>query len=570
MSHKRRRPLPREANEEEKSIIICVNHCARELDDILQGARRKAQGNSKLFADKTASSLFRGMKTYQNMYSKLKLKSRNALNRLFQRSHDLEDMVDARDCIEETEDCWRQFLSNLDSDVHRSSHGSSDSMKKIGDFIDLCKPKLVDCSNFKEITLQQVLSKFTSSLLVFLPSYLPDTAARCRHSEISKVIADFYQLNAGFAIITWGPEPVVKPWSSRLLKHVKWPVLWDRDNFFTKFLSFKRGCARLWAPEMLDFCAYQNYAYNRTPEPLPLDIDWSEWNYVGGEVVIASPAATRMFYHRDMDARLKAVAKAATAAGLKEKYEREHERDSVEEDFDLPPLPLQPDTASARICYIHRADNIADMALPGSIYQSALTCFAVLHKKTETEVVEDIRTNRRLATPPENARLQYEAATGLYYDPETELHYDSRSGYFYDAVRKTYYYWSAEEHRYIPANELVKAQQEQAHKAAIAAAQEAAMKAVREQEAARAAAARVSAQLAALGADKDEYASYALSTCLLDNDDITSVHASYSTNIQQSLQQLGGTPTSSYSYAASQSSRASDLYPPGCPPPPGT
>ncbi|VDL61316.1 unnamed protein product [Hymenolepis diminuta] len=570
MSQKRRRPPPREANEEETSIIIAVRHCARELDDILQGARRKAQGDSKLFADKTASSLFRGMKTYQNMYTKLKLKSRNALTRLFQRSHDLEDMVDARDCIEETEDCWRQFLSNLDNDLHRSSQDAFVSIKRIGDFIDLYEPKLVDCSNFSETTLEQVLLKNTSSLLIFQPSYLPDTAARCRHSEISKVIADFYQLNAGFAIITWGPEPVVKLWSSRLLKHVKWPVLWDRDNFFTKFLSFKRGCARLWAPEMLDFCAYQNYAYKRTVEPPPLDIDWSEWNYVGGEVVIASPAVTRMFYHRDMDTRLKAVAKAAAPTAAKEKHESDHEKDSDGEDSDIPPLPVRPDTASARICYIHRADNIADMALPGSIYQSALTCFAVLHKKTETEVVESIRTNRRLATPPENGRLQYETATGLYYDPETELHYDSRSGYFYDAVRKTYYYWSAGEHRYIPANELVKAQQEQAHRAAIVAAQEAAMRAVREQEAARTAAARVSAQLAALGADKDEYASYALSTCLLDNDDITSLHTSYSSNIQQSLQQLGGTSTSFYSYAAPQPSSKSDLYPPGCPPPPGT
>lgn len=188
MSQKRRRPPPREANEEETSIIIAVRHCARELDDILQGARRKAQGDSKLFADKTASSLFRGMKTYQNMYTKLKLKSRNALTRLFQRSHDLEDMVDARDCIEETEDCWRQFLSNLDSDLHRSSQDSFVSIKKIGDFIDLYNSKLVDCSNFSETTLEQVLLKNTSSLLIFQPSYLPDTAARCRHSEISKVI----------------------------------------------------------------------------------------------------------------------------------------------------------------------------------------------------------------------------------------------------------------------------------------------------------------------------------------------------------------------------------------------
>lgn len=320
---------------------------------------------------------------------------------------------------------------------------------------------------------------------------------------------------------------------------------------------------------MLDFCAYQSSAHKRSVEPPPLDVDWSEWNYVGGEVVIASPSVTRLFYQRDMDARLKAV----TAAEAKCKDENGND----DADVDLPPLPVRPDTDSARICYIHRADNIADMALPGSIYQSALTCFAVLHKKTESEVVDDIRTNRRLATPPENTRLQYESATGLYYDPETELHYDSSSGYFYDAVRRTYYYWSAEEHRYIPANELVRAQQAEAQRARLAAAKEAAIRAVREQEAARAAAARVSAQLAALSADKDEYASYALSTCLLDDDPITTLHASYSANIQESLQRLGGTSGAPFYGTTSQPSSSSavltrekDLYPPGCPPPPGT
>lgn len=195
MSQKKRRPPPREANEEEKDIIIAVRHCARELDDMLQGARRKAQGDAKLFAEKTASSLFRGINSYKNMYSKLKIKSRTALIRLFQRSYDLEDMVDAKECIEETEECWKGFLSNLDRDVQRSSLqkslDSTESIKQIGDYIDLSKPRLVDCDSLAESTLEQTLSKYTSSLLIFQPAYLPDAAARCRYSEITKVIVSW-------------------------------------------------------------------------------------------------------------------------------------------------------------------------------------------------------------------------------------------------------------------------------------------------------------------------------------------------------------------------------------------
>ncbi|VDM16215.1 unnamed protein product [Hydatigera taeniaeformis] len=559
MSQNRRRPLPREPNDEEKNVIVAVRHCARELDDMLQGARRKAQVDAKLFATKTAVSLFRGVEFYADMYSKLKIKSRMALTRFFQRSRDLDDMVDTQEAIDETEECWKSFLMNIDNDMKGdiSKQPPSYPVKGIGDYIELLEPRLIDCSSFEECNLQQTLSEYTSSLLIFQPAYLPDISVRCRFSEISKVVADFYQLNVGFVVITWGPESAVRAWSKHLLKHLKWPVLWDCENFFTSFLSFKRGCAALWASQMLDFCAYQSITYKRSIQPLPIDIDWSTWNWVGGEVVIASPAVSRMLYKRELEART---------------------RTSSEEKADVSPLPKRPDTgSSSRICFIHRADNVADMALPGSIYQAALVCFATSQNKSESDVVEEIRTHRRLATPPESGRLQYEDATGLYYDPETELHYDSRTGYFYDAVRRTYYYWSAESHRYVPANELVRAQQAEAHKLRLEAAQQAALRAVREQEAARAAGARVAAQLAALRAEKDEYASYAYATCLFEpaDDPIAAVHSSSSAGIQESLRLLGGSISTTTASAAaapgtSLTNHESSLYPPGCPPPPGT
>lgn len=304
---------------------------------------------------------------------------------------------------------------------------------------------------------------------------------------------------------------------------------------------------------MLDFCAYQSVAYKRSIQPLPIGVDWSVWNWVGGEVVIASPAVSRMLYKRDLDERSKTDLNA-----------------SGDISSNLPPQPKLPDSSSSsRICFIHRAANIADMAVPGSIYQAALTCFATFHNKSESVVVDEIRTHRRLATPPDSGRLQYEEATGLYYDPETELHYDSRSGYFYDAVRRTYYYWSAETHHYVPANELVLAQQAEAHRMRLEAAQQAALRAVREQEAARVAGARVAAQLAAMRAEKDEYASYVYATCLLDdNDPAASIHASSSAGIRDSLSSLDN----NHKAAASPSFTAghdASIYPPGCPPPPG-
>lgn len=186
MSHGRKKQCPREPNDEEKNIIVCVRHCARELDDILQGARRKAQLDAEQFAKTAAPSLFRGIESYADLYDKLKIKSRQALDRLFQRARDLDDMIDAQDAIDETEECWRNFLSNIDSDLKIKK--VEESTKKIGEYLDLCKPTLMDCEKFTECTLLEKIKSYTSYLMIFQPAYLPDLPARCRSNDISKVI----------------------------------------------------------------------------------------------------------------------------------------------------------------------------------------------------------------------------------------------------------------------------------------------------------------------------------------------------------------------------------------------
>lgn len=282
-------------------------------------------------------------------------------------------------------------------------------------------------------------------------------------------------------------------------------------------------------------------------------------------MLIASPAVSRLMYKNAVTKRIKQITLG-----------KEDERD-------LPAPSQMPDSSSsARICLIHRAKSIADMATPGNVYQSALTCFAAAQGQTEDAVIEDIRRNRRLATPPESSRLQYEAATGMYYDPETELHYDAKTGYFYDAVKSTYYHWSAAEQRYVPSNEIVRSQMAAAQEAHLAAIRAAAQQSFQQQEAARAAGARVAAQLAAMRAEKDEYASYAYATCFLSQqeqaqrDGSSAIASASSAAIEDTLKLLGQGGRQLPAYPPSGPSSTSHvtpndgLYPPGCPPPPGT
>ncbi len=191
MFQKRKKPPPREPNDEEKDIITRVRHCARELDDILQGARRKAQVDAFQFSYVAASMMFKGVDSYADMYDKLKVKSRSALNMLFQRARDLDEMVDAQDALDETEGCWKNFLTNIDVEIEAKKKAVCSSLaynKEEGDYIDLSKHPLVDCETFQECTLMEKLSSFTSTLLILQPSYLPDLAARYRSSEVQKVV----------------------------------------------------------------------------------------------------------------------------------------------------------------------------------------------------------------------------------------------------------------------------------------------------------------------------------------------------------------------------------------------
>ncbi len=189
-NYKRKRQQ-RELNDEEKNIIVCVRHCARELDDLLQGARRKAQTDAKQFAETTASSLYRGVQAYADLYEKLRVKSRSALSRLFQRAQDHDDMLDAQDAIEETEGCWRNLLRNIDSDVRELEAPPNVELfpeKSVGAYIDLSNPTLLDLKTNVECSLAQRISDQHSIVLLFQPCYLTEASVRWRYDEVNKVV----------------------------------------------------------------------------------------------------------------------------------------------------------------------------------------------------------------------------------------------------------------------------------------------------------------------------------------------------------------------------------------------
>ncbi len=303
---------------------------------------------------------------------------------------------------------------------------------------------------------------------------------------------------------------------------------------------------------MLDFCGSQRAAYKRHFKAPPVDFDWRRWSWVGGEVVIASPTVSRLMYRRALDAHENCTERLQKVSGTSS----------------LPKMP--PSSDSARICLIHRSDNLADLAPQGNIYQAALTCNATANDKTEAMVIEDIRNSRRLSTPPESSRLQYETTTGTYYDPETQLYYNPKTGYFFDPHKSSYFYWSATEKRYIAADQMVKAQAAAMQIAQKEAAHAAALQAWQEREAAKTAGAVVAAQLTALRAEKDEYAGYAFATCFLSQQSSRASTTASTPSMSPPVDHLQSFPKRPT--AANKVSKCSDddLYPPGCPPPPGT
>ncbi|VDP94497.1 unnamed protein product [Echinostoma caproni] len=203
----------REPTEEEKSVVVSVRHCAGELNDILQGARRKVQSNAKLFAESGISVMFRGIDSYADMYEKLKLKSRETLERLFTKFADCEDVQDAEDAIEETEGNWRNFLANLDQEVnvcdtpsqspnkHSTIDPETDQQPNQLYFKPAAYP-LIDTHTNREVSLGEYLVEKTCVLVTFQPAYWPDTCIRWRHAEVAKVKAfkspNLHQLYQGF------------------------------------------------------------------------------------------------------------------------------------------------------------------------------------------------------------------------------------------------------------------------------------------------------------------------------------------------------------------------------------
>lgn len=194
---KRSKNSQREPTEEERDLVVAVRHCAGELNDILQGARRKAQSNSKLFAESGISVLFRGIDSYADMYEKLKLKSRDGLERLFTKFADCEEVQDAQDAIEETEGNWRNFLANLDHEVESAVLSKERNPKSAEREFTADKPDqlyfrpaaypLIDMHSNREVSLGEYLVGKTCVLVTFQPAYWPDTCIRWRCAEVSKV-----------------------------------------------------------------------------------------------------------------------------------------------------------------------------------------------------------------------------------------------------------------------------------------------------------------------------------------------------------------------------------------------
>lgn len=182
---KRAKP-ERELTEDERNVVISVRHCARELDDMLQGARRKSQSNARIFAERGISCLFRAIDSYADMYEKLKLKSRDALERLFHKFVECEEVQDTQDTIEETEGNWRNFLNNLSKELIDPDSSDKSEFVRNPKYIYLPSMYLVDCCTNKEFDLHSYVRRHTCVFVTCQPAYWPDTSVLWRHSEVVK------------------------------------------------------------------------------------------------------------------------------------------------------------------------------------------------------------------------------------------------------------------------------------------------------------------------------------------------------------------------------------------------
>ncbi|KAL3309184.1 hypothetical protein Ciccas_012269 [Cichlidogyrus casuarinus] len=528
----KRRVEKRELTEDERSVVIAVRHCARELGDFLQGARLKAQKDSKSFSSSGITTFSRAILSYAEMYEKLGLKSRTELYKVFARSRDCDDLQDTQDALEDVEGLMKNFLLNLDNELQpefeaailkRVSDYQKPARLHLGQEFDTKSLILFNLAKNRETTLSECLSeKNVSHFLLFCPCYVPDMQIRYRMDQIKKVKEDFDEFRVSYLVITWGPQDEVKDWARGLRKHCPWPILYDQHCRLPLTLNFKRGLSRLWSPEGLEFCGLQKTLHEWPVNPPSLDLNYLKWPFIGAEMVLSTEVIdysktknTRVHLVREFDQlsgsdRMKKRIKRLTNDSSSE----DEDRASVGNTLEVvgPQLPLS--EGVFRVALFHRCSNLSDMANQGAIYQAILSCYAKNRNTSELVVMDRIREARKLRIAPDKSRLEKQEGQQMMFDPQTELFFDEASGFFWDARSRRYLRWSEEKRYYECANQMLQAQAMANHMEQMARVQAETFRAVQEKEKAMKAASQVVAQLAAIRANKDDYSAYTYRTCI--------------------------------------------------------
>lgn len=294
---------------------------------------------------------------------------------------------------------------------------------------------------------------------------------------------------------------------------------------------------QIWTIENLDFCGCNRYANNFpvNKPPTTANFSWCDWNQIGGELILSAPvdwSPNKVNPNLKNYKLVKNEVDNSCASSDEDKNEDYCDGDTSNDDVDVANEENQHltfrnlmkeseedrkalDRNLSKVCKVQSSSYLVNLMQSGAVYQAVLTCYARLRNITESEVMDEIRRDRRLRTAPDSARLQYEPNSGFYYDPETCLYYDASRGYFYDSSKQTYYHWSKTDQIYVPANALIQAEVISDLVSQNVVRQAANQKALTEREAAKLAGQKVAAQLAEIRANKDEYAGYVYATCIL-------------------------------------------------------